>query len=216
LFLVKQTQMTGYQDYLLVLSPPESINKKVKRFKNDSAAIIGDYEGHYSKGHISIQQWPRKKPVWIDAIIPKLERELLSLPPLIQNINGFDFFSHEDSPTIYASLEQTPQTTVWYKQLKRFFSGGSFVPHITIARSIPAPAFKKLWPYLTRQLWNEEFKIDKLTILRRDMIGPDRTYKVYKELSFNRRLDFNTYTNSKIKAPVPAPKTPNIQQFSLF
>ncbi|ASU34921.1 2'-5' RNA ligase family protein [Mucilaginibacter xinganensis] len=208
--------MTGYQDYLIVLSPPDSIKKKIKRYKDDSAAIIGEYDSHYSKGHISIQQWPRKKPVWIDAMMPKLERELLSLPPLVVNIKGFDFFHHEDNPTIYARMDQTALTAIWYKQLKRFFSGGSFVPHITIARSIPAPAFKKLWPYLSKQEWNEEFKIDKLTILRRDTIGHDKSYKIYRELPFNRRLDFYNYTQSKVKTPVTTEKPVNTQQFSLF
>jgi 2'-5' RNA ligase len=208
--------MTGYQDYLLVLTPSDSVCKRIKRLKEDSAAIIGDYEGKYSKAHISIQQWPRKKPVWIDALLPKLERELLTLPPLVTGINGFDFFHHEENPTIYARLEQNQATALWFKHLKRFFSGGSFVPHITIARSLPAPAFKKLWPYINKQEWQEEFKVDKLTILRRDMIGHDKNYRVYKELPFNRRLDFNTFINSKLKTPAPAEKPVNPAQFSLF
>jgi 2'-5' RNA ligase len=208
--------MTGYQDYLIVLTPSDSICKRIKRIKDDSAAIVGNYDGRHSKAHISIQQWPRKKPVWIEALLPKLERELLTLPPLVTAINGFDFFHHEENPTIYAQLEQTPASTLWFKHLKRFFSGGSFVPHITIARSLPGAAFQKLWPYVNKQHWHEEFKIDKLTILRRDMIGHDNSYKVYKEIPFNRRLDFNTFANSKLKAPIVVEKPANAVQFSLF
>jgi 2'-5' RNA ligase len=208
--------MTSYQDYLIVLTPPDSVCKRIKRIKDDSAAIVGDYDGRHSKPHISIQQWPRKKPVWIDALMPKLERELLTMPPLVTGINGFDFFHHEENPTIYAQLKQSPESAVWFKHLKRFFSGGSFVPHITIARSLPSPAFKKLWPYVSKQEWNEDFRIDKLTILRRDMIGHDKSYRVYKELSFNRRLDFNTFVNSKIKSAVIPEKPVTSNQFSLF
>ncbi len=208
--------MTGYQDYLIVLTPSGSVCKRIKRYKNDSGDIIGDYEGRYAKAHITIQQLPRKKPVWIDALLPKLERELLTLPQLVTGINGFDFFHHEENPTIYARLKQSPETALWFKHLKRFFSGGSFVPHITIARSLPAQGFKKLWPYFSKQDWNEDFKIDKLTILRRDMIGHDKSYKVYKEIPFNRRLDFNMFVNSKLKAPVPVEKPVNSIQFSLF
>lgn len=208
--------MTGYQDYLIVLTPSNNVCKRIKRIKEDSAAIIGDYDSRHSKAHISIQQWPRKKPIWIDALMPKLERELLTLPPLTVNINGFDFFHHEENPTIYARLEQNPGTLVWFKHLKRFFSGGSFIPHITIARNLSSPTFKKLWPYLNKQIWSEEFKVDKLTILRRDMIGYDKSYKIFKELPFNRRLDFNTFVNSKLKTPPPLEKTVNPAQFSLF
>ena len=208
--------MTSYQDYLIVLTPSDSVCKRVKRFKDDSAAIVGDYDSRRSKAHISIQQWPRKKPVWIDTLMPKLERELLTLPPLTIGINGFDFFHHEENPTIYARLEQTPGTAIWFKHLKRFFSGGGFVPHITIARSLPAPAFKKLWPYVSKQQWQEEFKVDKLTILCREMIGHDKSYRIYKELPFNRRLDFDTFVNSKLKTAEPVEKPVSTQQFSLF
>jgi len=212
----KNIAMTSYQDYLIVLTPSDSVCKRVKRFKDDSAAIVGDYEGRRSKAHISIQQWPRKKPVWIDALMPKLERELLTLPPLTIDINGFDFFHHDENPTIYARLEQTAGTALWFKHLKRFFSGGNFVPHITIARSLPSPAFKKLWPYISKQQWQEEFKVDKLTILCRDMIGHDKSYRVYKELPFNRRLDFDSFIKSKQKIAEPVKKPVSTQQFSLF
>jgi 2'-5' RNA ligase len=208
--------MTGYQDYLIVLTPSDSVCKRIKRIKDDCAGMIGNYDGRHSKAHISIQQWPRKKPVWIDALLPKLERELLTLPPLVTSINGFDFFHHEENPTIYARLDKTPATDIWFKHLKRFFSGGTFVPHITIARNLPAPAFQRLWPFISKQGWQEEFKIDKLTILRREMIGHDKTYRVYKELPFNRRLDFNTFANSKLKVPPAVEKTVNSAQFSLF
>ena len=208
--------MTGYQDYLIVLTPSDSVCKRIKRVKDDSAGMIGNYDGRHSKAHISIQQWPRKKPVWIDALLPKLERELLTLPPLVTAIAGFDFFHHEENPTIYARLNKSQASDVWFKHLKRFFSGGTFVPHITIARNLPAPAFQRLWPYISKQEWQEEFKIDKLTILRREMIGHDKTYHVYKELPFNRRLDFNTFANSKLKASPVAEKKANSSQFSLF
>lgn len=208
--------MTGYQDYLIVLTPSDSVCKRIKRFKSDGGSIIGNYEARHSKAHITIQQWPRKKQAWIDALLPKLERELLSLPALTTSVTGFDFFHHEENPTIYASLEQSPATAIWYKHLKRFFSGGSFIPHITIARGIPTAAFKKLWPYFSKQEWKEEFKVDKLTILRRDMIGHDRSYKVYKEIPFNRRMDLNTFVKNKQKAPEPVEKPVKSVQFSLF
>jgi len=216
LFYQNDKVMTGYQDYLIVLTPSESVCRRIKRIKEDSAAMVGNYDGRHSKAHISIQQWPRKKPMWIETLMPKLERELLTLPPLVTSVKGFDFFHHEENPTIYARLDKTAATDIWFKHLKRFFSGGVFVPHITVARSLPAPAFKRLWPYISKQDWQEEFKVDKLTILRREMIGHDKTYRVYKELPFNRRLDFNKFTESKLKVPEVVEKPANSLQFSLF
>ncbi|HVW94895.1 MAG TPA: 2'-5' RNA ligase family protein [Mucilaginibacter sp.] len=208
--------MTGYQDYLIVLSPPDSVCRRIKRLNEDSAAIVGDFDSRHAKAHITVQQWPRKKPLWIDSLMPKLERELLSLPPLTCNINGFDFFNHSETATIYASVEQDAATIAWFKHLKRFFSGGSFVPHITVARGLSPAAFKKLWPYISRQEWQESIRIDKLTILRREMIAHDASFKIYKEIPFNRRLDIKTFAKNKQSAVDKAGKPSNVIQFSLF
>ena len=209
--------MTGYHDYLIVLSPSESVIKRVKTLKEDSFGIIGEYESHYSKAHISIQCWPRKKPVWIEPLIPKLERDLQSLSPVVLDINGFDFFDHQDHPTIYARLISTKLTEVWFKQLRKYFSKPDFEPHITITRTISTKAFNKLWPHFKNLEWNEMVKIDKLTILRRETIGHDKSYKVFKEIPFNHRLDFYAFANSKLKAPpVLNKQLNNQQQFSLF
>ena len=88
--------MTGYQDYLIILSPPEDVSEQVKRLKYSSSAVIGEYEGLFSKAHITIQPWMRKKPVWVGPLIPKLERDLQNLPTITLTIDGFDFFDHQE------------------------------------------------------------------------------------------------------------------------
>src|ERR1017187_2619652 len=110
--------MTGYQDYLIVLSPPENILNRVKKLKDFSFNEIGEYESHYSKAAIVVQPWPRKKPVWIEPLVPKLVRDLQTLPPVVLDINGFNFFDHQDNPTIYAKLTSTPATKIWFKLLR--------------------------------------------------------------------------------------------------
>src|SRR5258708_16656484 len=114
--------MTGYQDYLIVLPPPESIISGVKKLKDFSFKKIGEYESRYSKAHITIQPWPRKKPEWIEPLIPRPVRDLQSLPPVILDINGFAFFDQQDFQTIYAKLNSTPLTKVWFKLLRKFFN----------------------------------------------------------------------------------------------
>jgi 2'-5' RNA ligase len=216
LFPQNNRAMTGYHDYLIVLSPPENIISRVKKLKDFSYNEIGEYESHYSKAHITVQPWPRKKPVWIEPLIPKLVRDLQTLPPVILEINGFDFFDHQDNPTIYAKLNSTPSTKIWFKLLRRFFSAENSEPHITITRSIPTVDFAKLWPQFRNLRWNEQFTVDKLTILRREMIGHDKIYKVFKEIPFNNNLDFQAFANSKLKAPLLPLNKVNIQQISLF
>ncbi len=208
--------MTEYHDYLIVLSPPESVINSVKQLKDSSAKVIGEYDSHYSKAHITVQYWPRKRQVWIEPMIPKLERDLQNLSPAVLDINGFDYFDHAEKPTIYTKLKSTQQTEIWFKHLRRYFSKPDFEPHISIARSIPTAAFNKLWPHFKDLEWNEQIKIDRLTILRRETIGHEKVYKKIKEIPFNSRYDFYTFANSKLKAPAIPLKRVNTQQFSLF
>jgi hypothetical protein len=212
----KQLVMTGYHDYLIVLSPPANIAQNVRNLKDMCFNNIGGFESHYSKASIVIQSWPRKKPVWIEPLIPKLVRDLQALPPVVLDINGFDFFDHQDSRTIYAKINSTPLTKIWFKTLRRFFSGENSEPHITIARSLPGGAFNSLWPYFKNLKWNEQFTVGKLTVLRREMIGHDKIYKVFKEIPFNDRLDFNAFATAKLKAPLIQLNKVNTQQISLF
>lgn len=208
--------MTIYQDYLMILSPSECIITSVKKLKEDVFNLIGAYESHYSTAHITVQYWPRKKPVWIEPLIPKLERDLQNLSPAVLEINGFGFFNQADKYTIYANINSSPVTDVWFKQLRKYFTRPYAVPHITIAKNLSGAAFDKLWPYFKSRQWNEQFKIDRLTMLRREAIGHDKSYKNIKEIPFNSRYDFYAYANSKLKTPPIAAKRYNEQQFSLF
>ncbi|HWZ04235.1 MAG TPA: 2'-5' RNA ligase family protein [Mucilaginibacter sp.] len=208
--------MTGYHDYLILLTPPDSIINNVKKLKEQSFITIGEYESHYSKAHITVQPWPRKRPVWVEPLLPKLERDLQTLPPLVMDINGFDFFDQQESQTIYTKLTSTPATKLWFKLLRRFFNTPPFEPHITITRNIPHDNFKQLWPHFKTLQWNERFSIDKLTILRRETIGYDKTFKIFKEIPFNKKLDFFEFTAAKLKQPALSLNKKDDKQFSLF
>ncbi len=208
--------MKSYQDYLIILSPPENIINYIKALKEKSATVIGAFEAQRSVPNVTVQAWPRKKPVWVEPLIPKLERDLQSLPTIPLEINGFGFFDQQEFQTIYAKINSTPETRLWFKLLRKFFSTPPFEPHITIARSIEYEDFKKLWPHFKDQPFNARFIVDKLTILRRETIGYDKAYKVFKEVPFNQKLDFETFTRTKMKMPVTTTKVVDEHQISLF
>jgi hypothetical protein len=208
--------MTGYHDYLILLTPPESIVKTVAQLKESSFKMIGEYESHHSKAHITVQPWPRKRPVWVEPLLPKLERDLQTLPPLVMDLNGFDFFDQQEFQTIYAKLSSTPATKLWFKLLRKFFNTPPFEPNIGIAVNIANADFKKLWPEFKNKEWHERFKVEQLTILRRETIGYNKTFKVFKEIPFNKKLDFFDFTSAKLKQPALAINKVNDKQFSLF
>ncbi|WP_259070266.1 2'-5' RNA ligase family protein [Mucilaginibacter sp. X4EP1] len=208
--------MTGYQDYLIILSPPDEVSEQVKRLKYSSSTVIGEYDSLFSKAHISIQPWMRKKPEWVTPLIPKLQRDLQNLPPITLNIDGFAYFDQQETATIYAKLVSTPATKAWFKSLRKYFNTPSFEPHITVARSISKDNFNKLWPYFNGRPWQQEFKVDRLTILCREHIGYQQRYKIYREMPFNPRISFDDFMQLKLKAPHLLTNWTNSQQFSLF
>lgn len=213
---VNSANMTNYQDYLVLLSPPENINAYIKGLKQFAGSIIGEFEGQHTKASIVVQPLPRKKPVWIEPLMPKLERELQTLPPVELEITGFAYFDQQEFQTIYAKLSSTPATKLWFKLLRKFFNTPPFEPHITLTRNIPNEDFKALWPHFKDQPFNARFKVEMLTILRRETIGYNKHYLVYKQMPFNPRLDFDTFTRAKLKAPASALKQADMQQISLF
>jgi 2'-5' RNA ligase len=208
--------MTGYHDYLIVLSPSENVINSVKQLKNSSARVIGEYESRYSTAHITIRYCPRKNSSWIAPMTTKLIADLQKLPSVILNIEGFSSFKTQTNATIYAKLHSSPLTAVWFKLLGRFVNKNDIIPHITIAKNIPLKAYNKLWPYFEKLEWNEHLKIDQVTILRRETIGHDKSYKVFQQIPFNQTLDFYSFTNPKIKLPSVSPGKVCNEQFSLF
>lgn len=208
--------MTNYQDYLVIISPSEQVANYIKSLKQYIASEIGEFEGLHSKAHIPIQPLPRKKPVWFEPLLPKLERELQALPPIELEINRFAYFDQQETQTIYAKLDISPAAKLWFKLLRKFFSTPPFEPHITIARNIPYDDFKKLWPKFKDQQFNARFKADKLTILRRETIGYDKSYKVFKEMPFNANIGFDHFIKSRVKNPATTLTHADCQQISLF
>jgi 2'-5' RNA ligase len=183
------TDMKGYSDYLFILSPSDEIISKVRSLKRFCSGIVGGFESLHSKAHITVQPFPRKKPFWIDPVATTLEKEFSLIPSVTLQINGFRVFTNGDNSTIYARLNTTPVTGVWFKDVRRSLKLKKFEPHITIARSLTANQFKQLWPHFRNRDWNETFLVDRLTILQRETIDHDRNWKVFKEIPFRGNAD---------------------------
>ena len=166
--------MNIYQDYLIILSLPEPLNEQVKKYKQSSARLIGDFEGMHSKAHISMKTLKRQKPGEPDQLFAKLEKKLSLIEPFTLQINGFATFLPTDFTTIYAAIKSTPEMEDWFKRLRKCLEEKKAVPHITIARQVPNDEAKKLWPQFKDRRWDDEFEVDRLTILQRDSHGKER------------------------------------------
>lgn len=183
--------MQTYADYLMIISPPESIIKEISRYKRASVNVIGHFEGMHSTAHITITHQIRCKPFLVQPAIAAMANKLCTMAPVELQINGFDFFNHgKTSKTIYAVIERDSRSDKWFKLLtsRMGIKAKNFVPHVTIVRNIPVTAFNKLWPNFENRHWSETFTANSLTVLHRDTFVEYCEWRVYKELFFANRL----------------------------
>jgi 2'-5' RNA ligase len=208
--------MSDYKDYMILLSPPEEINTQVKKFKQASKRLIGEFESMHSKAHISLKNMRRQKEHWIVPIFEQLEKELSLIEPMTLQINGFSTFLPTDFTTIYAAIKSTPEMEDWFKRIRKSLNEKKTVPHITIARQIPNALARKLWPKFKERQWDDEFEIDKLTILQRETFGSDKHWKPFKEIRFRGTYDYNYVMQVKKMKESKVIKDIDDQQISLF
>jgi len=208
--------MTGYKDYMIVLSPPKSIDDQVKKFRKSSAYLIGDFDGMHGKAHITMKNLRRQKPFWTEPLFTQLEKELSLIEPVTLQINNFATFLPTDFTTIYAAIKSTPEMEDWLKRLRKSLNEKKAVPHITIVRQIPNALAKKLWPKFKDRQWDDEFEIDCLTILHRETFGGSKHWELFREIRFRGNADYNYLMQVK-KAKENNPlKNIDDQQISLF
>ncbi len=179
--------MRGYTDYMFLLRPDEHVCQEIKSYKNFAAGLVGDYPSMYSTAHVSVMRYDRRKSYIMQQAIDTLQIKLRKLPTIELQINNFKFFIHKnDTYTIYAAIEPTMQSDQWFtafsKQLN--LAKGSFIPHITIARTINENAFFKLWPQFKYMTFKRQFVVNSLTILDRETLNSRAKWAIYREIKF--------------------------------
>jgi 2'-5' RNA ligase len=206
--------MELYKDYMVILSPPASISEQVKKFKQASERLIGEYEGLHSKAHITLKRLRRQKPFWTEPLFDQLEKELSLIEPFTLQINGFNHFLPTDFTTIYAAIRSTPEMEDWFKRVRKFLNEKKAIPHITIARQVPNDLAKKLWPKFKTRQWNEDFTVNKLTILHRETFGHEKGWKHFRDIAFRGNPELNRLMDKKTEKE--AEKAVDENQISLF
>ena len=206
--------MEAYKDYMIILSPPKHISEQVKKFKQASERLIGDFEGLHSKAHISMKLLIRQKPFSTEPIIEKLEKELSLIEPFTLQVNNFSTFLPTDFTTIYAAIKSTPPMEDWFKRLRKCLNEKKSVPHITIARQVPNEQAKKLWSKFKDRPWNEEFEVKRLTILQKETYEPDKKWKPFTEIPFRGKPEWAELVSKRKE--LSKEKIVDVNQISLF
>lgn len=189
--------MEPYRDYMILLSPPIHIAEKVKKYKQASRRLIGDFEGMHSKAHISMKKLLRQKPFWTEPHFDELEKQLSLIEPATLQLNGFATFLPTDYTTIYAAILSDPEMEDWFRRLRKCLNEKKAVPHITIARQVPNVQAKILWAKFKDRTWNEAFEVKYLTILYRGTYEHDRAWKHFRDIPFRGKPEWNILPEKK-------------------
>jgi 2'-5' RNA ligase len=175
-----------YEDYLMLLSPPEAVKYEIARYKKASAKLIGNYKSMDSPAHISVQHLERQRPFMEETNVSKLEISLNELPPVLLHVDGFKYFTHLHSKmTIYAHIRITPAVDEWFTLLKKkLHIKKTIVPHITVTRDIPEKDFNLLWPHFKHKKLVEPFWVNELKMLKRESFAPSPQWIPCKVFEF--------------------------------
>jgi 2'-5' RNA ligase len=175
--------------YFFIISPPDTVKNKVRSLKQklNKAVGLSDYNLH-SIAHISLMSFHTMRPV-NDRFIQAVQQLFSNNEAFEVNFNGFEHFEHGAvSNTIYAKLHNSDQIIKIYRELHILLGlkVRSFVPHLTIARTISRHSFQKSFSLVNKNTFNEKFLCNSVTILERKLQhGVVGKYSVLKEIKLN-------------------------------
>lgn len=155
------------QDYLLVITPNEEVVSEVRKFKDFAKKLIGYYHSFNSKAHITVNHYYDGKALFFDERTPVYRSMTGRIDAFEIKINGFDFFQHQDTYTIYAKVELSENITATFSRFKKVFGADvPQTPHITIARGLSYNQYKLLWYYFKKQKFECSFYAEEIVVLK--------------------------------------------------
>jgi 2'-5' RNA ligase len=175
--------------YFFIISPPDAIKSKVKslKYKLHKAVGLSDYNLH-SVPHISLMSFHTMRPV-NERFFNALQQLFSDNNTFDVDLNGFEYFEHgEESNTIYVKIENSYQIVKVYHELHRLLglSVRSFVPHLTVARTMSRARFNKSYEMIKQHSFTEKFSCSQVTILERKLQhGVVSNYRILKEIEFS-------------------------------
>jgi 2'-5' RNA ligase len=178
--------MTGYADYLFLLSPPEPVKELISKYKKASVKHIGNFKSMDSPAHISVMHYERQKPYFADHTLTQLQQSLNVMPRVLLHVDGFKYFTHlRNQYTIYAHIRITPAVDAWFTLLRKNLGNKKMlVPHITVVRNVPEADFNTLWPHFRHKKVVEPFWIKELKIVKRETFGGSPKWESFKTFEF--------------------------------
>lgn len=161
--IYNQTSLFGpLYAWLVVLSPPPEIKAAIAKIKNDLHAICDITDRNVkSIAHITLTDKLTDEPELYGTVAEILQNE----KPFTIKLNGWGYFDHGHSVTVYLKIENHQPIV----NLSRLLKSSARSPHISLAKKISHNTFQKLKPYLDELDYSAEWLCTEVTVLRKLM-----------------------------------------------
>lgn len=155
------------QDYLLVISPNEEVTMVVKKFKQLAKQLIGPFPSFNSKAHITVNHYYDQNALCFDDRVTTYRNMISRISAFDILVNGFGYFEHQNTYTIYAKVELDPDiTTTFFKFRQLFDTDVRNTPHITIAKGLTFEQFNTLWAHFKNLEFQYSFYTEEIVVLK--------------------------------------------------
>lgn len=182
----ENTSLDALYQYFLVIAPPDDIKDKVRGLKHKlhDVSELSDYN-LFSVPHISLINFHTIRPV-NERFIEAVQNVFVRNQAFEVELNGYDFFLHGNSSyTIYVKIKDTEPIMNLHNELSMLLGLPirSFTPHLTVARTISRLSFEKGYSTVTKNVFDEQFICNSVTILERKIQnGVVSDYRLLKEV----------------------------------
>ncbi|MEO8148479.1 MAG: 2'-5' RNA ligase family protein [Bacteroidia bacterium] len=171
------------KEYLLIISPSESVKKKIYDIKKDFGVKFKSNHALHSLAHISILG-KRLKEEHENSFMKRIETVCKDYRPFEIKLNGFNGFP---SHTIYTEVTKNDYLQHLHYDLLESLSLSSrmtFTPHLTIARQLKPNQFEAALPEYLSKSFHQSFVTESLLLMKRE--GEFTRYQKVTEFRFGR------------------------------
>lgn len=188
----ESNQLNTVYQYFFVINLPPTLSQSIKQLKLRLNKLIGlsDYNV-FATPNITLMSFHTMRPVnqnFITAVQQLLDRN----SNFEIQIDGFAHFEHGNvSNTLYAHVHKTDSLNQLYHDLHQLLGlkVRTFIPHLTIARTIPRHKFDKIASLFKNRSIKDQFNCYQISVLQRTIeYGTASKFSVLKEFDLKHTL----------------------------
>lgn len=186
-------------EYLIVISPPNTIINYVADLKIGFKKENGSYRSVHSKAHITLTNI-LLTDVEAKHLLDRLVKVLSDFQAFDIYLNGYDFF--DSNETFFIKIEENEclqhLRTLVLEQVEYVIPSlrsrsTSYIPHITIGKQLSKPQFFHAYHLFKKKKYLNYFWTEDITVLKR---SEKSDYQIVKYLPLNTNWPYVTYTMS--------------------